>query len=50
MWNIIPTEIRNIESLEQFKLKIKKWKPTNCPCRLCKDYVPNLGFVNIVYT
>ena len=48
IWNIIPLKIRNIDSLENFKLKIKKWKPVNCPCRLCRDYVPNLGFVNLI--
>ena len=48
IWNIIPLNIRSICSLEKFKLTIKKWKPINCPCRLCKDYVPNLGFVNLV--
>ena len=47
IWNIIPLEIRNSTSIEKFKLKIKKWKPINCPCRLCKDYIPNLGFVEI---
>ena len=25
--------------------KIKKWKPTECPCRICKTFIPNLGFV-----
>ena len=36
IWNIVPIDIRNIDSLEKFKIQIKKWKPTNCPCRrLC---------------
>ena len=25
--------------------KLKKWKPTECPCRICKTFVPNLRFV-----
>ena len=32
LWNSIPASIRNIE---------------DCPCQLCKDYVANLGYVNI---
>ena len=48
IWNSLPTDIRNIDSLEQFISKIKKWKPVNCPCRLCKTYVKNLGFVDVI--
>lgn len=47
IWNSIPIEIKNTESFEDFKRLIKKWKPENCPCRLCKDYIPNVGFINI---
>ena len=45
IWEMIPTEIRNISSLPLFKLKIKRWKPKNCPCRNCKIFVPHLGFL-----
>ena len=41
----IPAEIRNKESLDSFKREIKKWKPVDCPCRICKTFVPNLGFI-----
>ena len=33
-------------SLSAFKKGIKKWQPKNCPCRLCKQYVLNLGFIS----
>ena len=49
IWSIIPDEIKNTDSLDNFKNKIRKWKPINCPCRLCKDYVSNVGFVNIIH-
>ena len=39
----IPSEIQNKKSLEGFKREIKK--PTNCPCRICKIFIPNLGFI-----
>lgn len=45
IWAMIPTEMKNLESLPQFKAKIKKWVPQNCPCRLCKIFVPRLGFL-----
>ena len=33
-------------SLSAFKKGIKKWQPKNCPCRLCKQYVLNLGYIS----
>ena len=45
IWEQIPSEIRNKKSLEGFKQEIKKWKPTNCHCRICKMFIPNLGFI-----
>ena len=45
IWEQIPTEIKTINSLAGFKKEIRKWKPVNCPCRICKVFVPNLGFL-----
>ena len=45
IWEQIPAEIKNKDSLNGFKKEIKKCKPTECPCRICKTFVPNLGFV-----
>ena len=45
-WELIPKDIRNSETLLIFKKEIKSWKPTNCACRLCKTFVPKLGFIN----
>ena len=47
IWSIIPDEIRESASLETFRQKIKLWKPDSCPCRICKKYIANVGFVNI---
>ena len=44
-WDILPTDIKNSESLRDFISKVKKWKPVGCTCRLCKIYVNNLGFI-----
>ena len=45
-WNMIPGYIKDSETLDIFKDKIRKWKPINCPCCLCKKYISNLGFIN----
>ena len=44
LWELIPTVIRQIDTLFGFKKAIKNWKPTDCSCRICKTYVPNVGF------
>ena len=44
-WDLIPEEIKASESLHIFKQRIKKWRPQGCTCRLCKEYVFNLGYL-----
>ena len=39
IWNILPDRLKNANIIEVFKMQIKKWKPENCPCRLCQVYV-----------
>ena len=36
VWDIIPLEIKNINSLQKFKTEIRKWAPENCSCYLCR--------------
>ena len=43
-WDMVPEDIKNSESLLLFKSRIKDWKPTGCTCRLCKTYIPGLGY------
>ena len=45
IWSILPDRLRNANSIKAFKMQIKKWKPENCPCRLCNDYIQNVSFV-----
>ena len=45
IWDILPKDIKDSESLDIFKRKIKKWIPSECPCRLCKKYVLQVGFI-----
>ena len=44
-WDMLPTDIKNSESLGEFVHEVKKWKPEGCTCRLCKVYINNLGFL-----
>ena len=37
IWELISPAIRQVESFDGFKKEIEKWKPTNCPCRICKS-------------
>ena len=47
-WDMVPQSIKQAPSLNDFKLKIKKWLPAKCTCRLCKTYVDGIGFVDIM--
>ena len=45
IWEIVPDYIKKSNSFEEFKLKIKLWNPENCPCRLCRRFLPQVGFL-----
>ena len=36
---------KDIDRLNTFKNKVKKWKLENYTCKLCKVYINNIGFV-----
>ena len=44
IWDLVPNEIKEFESLNGFKFKIKRWVPEGCPCRMCKIYLGQVGF------
>ena len=39
IWELVPVEIKNVTSIAFLKRAITKWKPINCPCRLCRTYL-----------
>ena len=45
VWPLVPQNIKNCKSLQEFKRLIKVWKFETCPCRMCEKYVANIGFV-----
>ena len=46
LWAKLPSEYKLAAPLEEFKVKIKKWKCDTCACRLRKKFQPKLGFIN----
>ena len=45
IWDILPDTYKDLPDLNSFKVALKKWRPVNCPCRICKVYIANVGFV-----
>ena len=41
-------ELRKTSSFQIFRSEVKRWQLTNCPYRLCKNYITNLGFIKLV--
>ena len=44
IWILLPRQIKNSTNLDSSELKIKQWRCLECPCTLCKTYLPNLGY------
>ena len=45
IWDKIPVEMKNLTKISAFKREVENWKIKNCPCRLCKPYIQNAGFI-----
>ena len=43
--DVVPQNIRESNSLNEFKSLIKFWKTDTCPCRLCKNCTAQVGFI-----
>ena len=46
VWQNIPLEIRNSESLSLFKSNIKKIQSFPCRCKICRSFKANLGYID----
>ena len=44
--NMIPADIRNVNNLSDFTLKIKSWIPDACLCNLCRPYICQVRYIN----
>ena len=47
---MVPQNIKNCKSLQEFKRLIKVWKPEACPCRMYKKTLQILVSFNKTYT
>ena len=45
IWDIVPSKLKQWETVNAFKREIKKWKPVNWSCRLSRPYIQNAGFL-----
>ena len=45
LWNDLLAELKNAESLKIFKQKINLWSPNDCPCKICRKFIKNLGYI-----
>ena len=45
IWDLVPVEFKQSDSLDSFRLKIKNWVALECPCRKCKTYIQQVGFL-----
>ena len=45
IWDLLPVELKQPEILYCFKLKIQNWVPFECPCRICKTHIQQVGFL-----
>ena len=47
IWDLIPNEVKRIENLKDFPIKMEKWKSIPCTCRICKICLHCIGFLQI---
>ena len=47
IWRYMPSELKESTSLNEFRSKIKTWKPENCPCKLWKIYLQRIGYLQV---
>ena len=43
IWELVPDSIREVKT--SISKKIKAWTTDKCPCRLCENYIEQVGFI-----
>ena len=46
IWENIPLEIRDSESLSLFKSNVKQVQSLPCRCKICHSFIANLGYID----
>ena len=44
-WDLVPKSIKESSTINEFKGKIKLWRPDGCLCKMCMVYIANLGVI-----
>ena len=47
IWELLPSNIKDLENPSIFKSNIKSSKPENCTCRLYRFYIADIGFIEL---
>ena len=47
IWSYMPCELKESTSLNEFRSKLKTWKPENFPCKLCKIYLQRIVYLQV---
>ena len=45
LWQNLPNHLKNSDSLNTFKHRIRQWPPDNCPSKICRNFIKNLGYI-----
>ena len=45
-WQDLPQDVKNSDSLNLFKSNIKGCGTLTCHCKLCKSFIPCVGFID----
>ena len=46
IWNFVPEDMKNAKSLDIFKTQVKCLTFDKCPCKICKQYVQGIGYLD----
>ena len=45
LWSLVSADLKSLPNVNLLILKIKHWECTECPCKLCKTCLRNIGYV-----
>ena len=46
IWQDLPQDVKNSDSLNLFKSNIKRYGTLTCHCKLCKSLIPCVGYID----
>ena len=46
LWNSLPEDAKNEETLASSKSKVNELALNNCPCFICKTYIQGVGYID----